>query len=118
MTDKQETLTALCQKAIALGMTTTGFWTEVHNHEEYEEGNPAEAALAVLSDVRAGGTTCPKCQGTGEFVFQNGKRGPCFSCKGKGFTDHHDRVRNFGYNKHNPGRQMRSTIKLAANTSQ
>jgi hypothetical protein len=102
--DNSDTLTLLCREANRLGVTTTEFWNQV-KRLDLAETDVEAAAEEIISGLRAGGITCPKCQGSGIFQFRDGRTGPCYSCKGKGLMDVSDLRRCWGYRRHNPGRQ-------------
>lgn len=53
--------------------------------------------MAIHSSTDVVVPTCPKCGGTGEFVFPSGKTGECFACIGKGHQTQGDVNRNKGY---------------------
>jgi DnaJ-class molecular chaperone len=103
--NKTETLRALCAQAQTLGLTSTEFWRRVKLNPTSEE-DMEEAAFSTLSEMKAGGVPCSKCDGTGVFTFDSGPNagttGMCYRCKGKGYEDVADIKRNFGHRTHNP----------------
>ena len=81
------------------------FWTQVRwLQAQDDDADEQELAETVLHETRAGGINCPKCNGTAEFHFKDGRIGKCYMCIG-GIITPTKAAQNHGYRLHNPGRQ-------------
>lgn len=82
---------------------------KVHESGSRDDGSFGWTGEIAVHDAHIsvdGNFFCGRCAGTGAFIThtENGKpKGPgghCFRCDGKGFHNHTDRKRNWGYDRY------------------